>query len=230
MAKSPIIEFKSFRDPKGYRLVETPEGAWIVRKGRKDDPLEPWRPLDRTADLFLIFAKSANTLDGLLNFVQEFGPVRHNGQSSLGEPATDAIHAAKQMESLLQKHWREPSMAKRRQADLPPFISPARWTRDRELSPAYLSATVVWDFTTNTLQWQFRPNTLLDGLWLQLGMFLMRGAKLMVCEHCGLFFTAGIGTGRRVVARFCSDEHRIAHNSEKRSSKSSEQPRRGGRK
>jgi hypothetical protein len=233
MTKSPIVEFRSWRDPAGYRLIaaKPPELQRIGRKGHKNAPLEPWHPLDCTADLFLIFAKSATTPDGLLDFVKEFGPVMHDGHDPNGDIVPEMIDHARRMNTLLEKHWREPSMVKRREAEPPPFVHPFKWTRDKEFSPARLQATVIWDIGTKALQWQFKPDSLLNGLWLQLGMFLMRGAKLMVCEHCGSFFTAGIGTGRRVVARFCSDEHRIAFNSLKRSRESREQqkPRKGGR-
>ena len=58
---------------------------------------------------------------------------------------------------------------------------------------------------------------LLDALWLQLGQALTVSAKIRQCEHCGNWFEAGRGTGRRLDAKFCSDEHRIAFNSLKRS-------------
>jgi len=37
------------------------------------------------------------------------------------------------------------------------------------------------------------------------------------CAHCGAMFEAGRGAGRRADAKFCSDEHRVAFNSLKRS-------------
>jgi len=37
------------------------------------------------------------------------------------------------------------------------------------------------------------------------------------CAHCGNFFKAGAGTGRRIDASFCCDEHRVRYHSLKRS-------------
>lgn len=45
--------------------------------------------------------------------------------------------------------------------------------------------------------------------------------KTKVCPHCGVEFTSGGDTGRRVDAVFCSHEHQIAYNSRKRSMKES---------
>ena len=78
-------------------------------------------------------------------------------------------------------------------------------------------AWLDWDPQTEISRWEFCPSTLLDGLWLQLGQAVTRGVHIRVCAHCGNLFETGIGTGRRLDARFCCDEHRIAFNSPKRS-------------
>jgi hypothetical protein len=80
-----------------------------------------------------------------------------------------------------------------------------------------LNVKVVWDPFAKVLKWEFRPATLLDALWLQLGQALTADVQFRKCEHCTEFFVAGRGTGRRLDAKFCSDEHRIAFNSFKRS-------------
>jgi hypothetical protein len=231
MARSTIIEFQSWRDPKGYRLIKAkpPELQRIGRTGRKEDPLEPCRPLDRAAELFRTFVKSATTPEGVLNFVQSYGPLMHLGYDPNGDIVHEVITHASRMNSLLERHWREPSAIRRSWAELPPGVHVDK-IQDRDMWPALLLATVIWDPETGVPQWQFRPTSLLNALWFQLGEFLMRGAKLMKCEHCGRLFTAGKGTGRRVVAKFCSDEHRIAFNSLARSGKSKRHPHTGGSK
>jgi hypothetical protein len=44
------------------------------------------------------------------------------------------------------------------------------------------------------------------------------------CVHCGTMFIAGAGTGRRLNAVFCCDEHRVRHNSLKRSPQARRKP------
>jgi hypothetical protein len=78
-------------------------------------------------------------------------------------------------------------------------------------------AWIDWDPVTSTPLWRVRPSTLLDGLWLQFGQAVTRGSRIQTCAHCGAWFEAGRGTGRRLDSKFCSDEHRIAFNSLKRS-------------
>ena len=60
-------------------------------------------------------------------------------------------------------------------------------------------------------------DSLRAALWLQLGQALSKGVTVQQCQHCGSLFETGPGTGRRLDAKFCSDQHRIAFNSIKRS-------------
>jgi hypothetical protein len=78
-------------------------------------------------------------------------------------------------------------------------------------------ARLDWDRKSSSPVWKFHPNTLLDGLWLQFAQAMTRGTQIRTCMHCADLFEAGLGTGRRLDAKFCSDEHRIAFNSLKRS-------------
>ena len=229
MPLRPIIEFQNLRDPKGYRLIadgpskRSPHRR-VVRNGRKEDPSEPCRPLDQ-ADLFLIFTKRATTADGVLAFIEQYGPLALDPNCpEKGDDVTSVMSQAHAMLMLLGFFNEEPSRP------------PAARLRGRWVGPAVnISAAVVWDPLSKALEWRFTPFSLLDGLWLQFGQALTRGTRLRSecrsCEHCGSWVEAGAGTGRRLDAKFCSDEHRIAFNSLKRSRESSElQPRKGRRK
>jgi len=88
--------------------------------------------------------------------------------------------------------------------------NPPRW------GIADLKASLVKEGGTPTVK--FSPNTLLDALWLQLAEALSGGEKLRQCESCHSWFQVG-RSGRRLVARFCSDQCRIDFNSLKRSRK-----------
>ena len=51
--------------------------------------------------------------------------------------------------------------------------------------------------------------TFIGALWIQLGLKLSGAAVFRECRHCGGWFEAGAGTGRRADAEFCSNEHKI---------------------
>jgi hypothetical protein len=208
MAHVPI-EFDWWRDPKGYRLEETgsPKMLCVVRNGTGHGPgdLLLLRPLNTTDVLFKIFAKTATTPEGVLNFVQRFGPLTWDGWGETGgEPVSYAISDADHMRRVLN-YWAS-NHAHPKQPSLP--------QAGRLVS---LKAMVVGDQINKSPRWEFRPETLLDALWLQLGQALTAGGQISVCEHCGDWFEAGQGTGRRLDAKFCRDEHRVAFNSFKRS-------------
>jgi hypothetical protein len=204
------IELDWVRDPKGYRLAETgrPKMLRIVRNGtgNKPEDFQSWRPLASTDLLFKIFANIASTPDGVLKFVSRFGSLTYEGwDPTKGEPVNSVMRDADHMRQVL-RFWD----GRQKQPHLlgpPPSTGPSR----------ALDAMVVWDPATEALKWEFRPKTLLDALWLQLGQALTVGAEIRQCEHCGDWFEVGRGTGRRLDSKFCSDEHRIAFNSLKRS-------------
>ena len=147
----------------------------------------------------------ATTPEGVLEFVQRYGPLTYGGwDATKGEQVALVIHHARGMSQILESRaggW------KRR---LPPD--------DRETGPpSSVDAWVVWDRTAKEFKWKIRPKTLLDALWLQLGQWLTLGIQIRACQQCGQWFEAGRGTGRRANAKFCSDEHKIFFHSLERS-------------
>jgi hypothetical protein len=204
-----VIEFEWARDPKGYRLVEAerPKILRVVRNGKARNPKDnrACRPLASTDLLFRIFANTVTTPEGVLDFVRRFGPLTWDGwDETKGDAVNLVIHNADHMRQVLrcsagQKRWWD--------LPVPHQISVA----------SSLDAVVVWDPAMKAPKWELRPKTLLDALWLQLGQWMIGGAQIRQCEHCSDWFEVGRGTGRRLDAKFCSDEHRIAFNSLKRS-------------
>jgi hypothetical protein len=154
-------------------------------------------------DLFLIFARIGNTAEGLLSFVQTYGPLTYYGNSQ-GELIDDLIIHAKGMQGLIDSissHAQQPALE-----------------GNYDVAPgSTFNAVVVWDSIKKNYRWELRPSTLLDGLWLQLGEAITRGAQIGKCAHCGDWFETGGGTGRRAGAKFCSEDHKIAYHSLKRS-------------
>ena len=80
-----------------------------------------------------------------------------------------------------------------------------------------MSVRLSLDPSTEMPRLRLMPQSLLDALWVQLGQVLSGSATIHQCQHCGQWFESGAGTGRRADAKFCSNEHKIAFHSLKRS-------------
>jgi hypothetical protein len=200
MAELPLIQLDWWKDPKGYHLAE---GGWlIVRNGGLRDKLVHCQPLEGSQTLFRIFATKATTPEGVLHFVQKYGPLTIYGNDK-GDRVGEVIRRAEIMRDTLKWMSAQPRRMPGEEAFFGPGIS--------------LHALVDWNRRSRSPVWKFRPSTLIDGLWLQFAQAVTRGVQMRTCMHCGDLFEAGLGTGRRLDAKFCSDEHRIAFNSLKRS-------------
>jgi hypothetical protein len=200
-----IIEFDWVHDPKGYHLDQK---GRVVRngKGRRPEDQEACRPLSSTDTLFRIFARMATTPEGVLEFVQRYGPLTWGGwDASHGEQVALVMMHARHMNQILESR-----AGKSKRSGFPE-------DRPQTGVPSSIDAWVLWDRTAKEFKWSLRPKTLLDALWLQLGQWLTSGAQIRACQKCGDWFEAGRGTGRRADAKFCSEEHKIAFHSLERS-------------
>ena len=119
-----------------------------------------------------VFANIQKTPGGVLDFIEKFGPLTDNGIAGKGkgEKIADVIDCAKLMEKRLRQ-------VSGRQDDIP---------------LNNLGAHLVTDGQPTCLE--FRPSTLIDALWLQLGQELSGGSRILRCVHCSQLFRAGPGT------------------------------------
>ena len=203
------VDFTSYVDQAGYELIpdRTPrlrpgqtrldrkvgdiQPARIVGKGGRLKPLR----LNDYPMLFNEFAK-INTSHGLLAFVTEYGPLTYAGVAGgAGDVVPSLLDQAKRMKGRLQ-----PQRAK---------IAP-------DIPITRLTASLSTD-RRGTVSLKIVPATLLDALWLQFAQALTEGAEMHQCKHCQGWFPVGGKSGRRLVAEFCSDEHRKRFNSLARS-------------
>jgi hypothetical protein len=218
------IEFEWQRDAKGYRLAaaEPPTAAdnaarytiigddfgkpeRIVRRGGK---LIKYRPLVEFGSLFSQFA-AVGSAEQLLSFIDKFGPLTAPGLvTDQGEDVERMIGQAEQMKRLLLAH------SSGRRAELTRTIGTGITIVPRL---AMIDASLVIDAVTKAPKIQLAVSSLLSALWLQLGQAVAGGAMVRACQQCGSLFECGPGTDRRLDAKFCTDEHRIAFNSLNRS-------------
>jgi hypothetical protein len=103
------LDFTWYKDPEGYRLIpakvpkrreglDVPmtdiEPARIVRGGGR---LQSYRPLEHFPKLFDRFINTATTENGVLQFVQKFGPLTHNGLRGKGDVVYEIMDQARAM-------------------------------------------------------------------------------------------------------------------------------------
>jgi len=214
------IDLEWWRDAEGYRLVdavppkESRPDMGVLYAGGSGEPqrvvrlggiLLPYRPLGDFNGLFLEFARSAHNPNGVLGFIERFGPLTEAGlDTGRGEDVPLLIEHAEAMHGWLDACRND------NRAALPRMIGEG-------IKLGRVNAALTVDPITQRPRLRFTMDSLLLALWLQLGKALSKGAVVQQCLHCGTPFETGPGTPRRLDAKFCSDEHRIAFNSLKRS-------------
>ncbi len=212
------VAFHWQRDTKGYRLVPNERDGpdLIVRLG---GPLETYQPL-KIAGLYAIFARVTGA-ESLLGFISKYGPLSEVGNSeivpdkpkrrtSFGlEVEIKQTQAGQNVgEALVQASWFRKVLSLPRNSD----------QQKRHIAapkPLKLAqARLVSDKAGYKIE--YRPRSLLDGMRLQLALHLLGHREVKYCAYCNEPFEVGVGTGKRLDARFCSPEHRIRFNSQKR--------------
>ncbi len=115
MARLPVIEFAHGQGRRDIAFVgEDPMGSssptesppalrYIVRNGQNGSKLDLCRPLDSGTGLVHdFFARTATAPEGVLSFVQQYGPLTHGGNDeSQGDMADYVMSHARTMGSLL---------------------------------------------------------------------------------------------------------------------------------
>lgn len=173
----------------------------IIRRGGK---LIPYRPFERASGLYRIFANIGTTIDGLLQFISQFGSLTQGGlDPTIGDEVPVLLSHASTMADLLAYS------SEGRISYLSQFEKGLSWTK--------IDVGLVVNRFTGKPQITMTPPWLLHGLWLEFGQALSGDISIKKCAHCGGWFEVGPGTGRREDAKFCCDDHRVIFNSRKRS-------------
>jgi hypothetical protein len=214
-----VIDFEWTVDAKGYRL----ERGRIIGQGGTKRRMR----LKDFSKLYLEFAK-AQTPEGLLDFVNRFGRLTPD-KVKMGQDGPEVERQGDDVRFVLGRAKMISMMLEMLRGQIG---NPPKWQGgpfEYEAAgfkviggipiPARLGASLAPDPMTGALQLKLLPPTLLDAIWLQLGQALTSNADLKQCGHCLTWFEAGVGTGRRADAKFCSDKCRIDHKSLERTRK-----------
>jgi hypothetical protein len=165
--------------------------------------IEKYEPLERFPRLFAYFASIPKTPEGLLDFVNKYGPLSHYGAFVHDDPKSvkwggDVVEYFLDMARIMEQMLSSPDLKK----DVP---------------VAGVAAKLSPDPIDGSVRLKLEVDNLASALWLQCAQHLSSGTNLRRCQRCNTWFEVGIGTGRRLDAKFCSDEHRILFNSRRRS-------------
>lgn len=215
-----LIHLDWERDAAGYELLpeETKDhpvhgitesllgaaSALPMRVMPRGGKLLSYRPRD--LELYTRFA-SIHSPEDVLDFINKHGLLtRLSSAPGIGEIIPDVLDHAAAFRSFL-------SYDEERAGEL------ALWAGPEGKRLGQLNLSLAQDTTSGALCIQLRPPTLLAGLYLQLGQKLSGNRPFQDCRYCNNWFETGPGTGRRLDAMFCTDEHRVLFNSRKRANK-----------
>jgi hypothetical protein len=173
--------------------------ARIVGRGGE---LRIYRPFERASGLFLPFSKLARTEEGLLEFVSRYGPMTREGMEASGEDASIGLSHAEAISEFLSEYRTDPHNC---------FAK-----YERGLGWSRMDVALTFNASTGQPQMIWRPSSFVNALWFELAASLTGNTPLRACRYCGKWFWVGPGTGRRLDAKFCSDQHRKTFNSLKR--------------
>jgi hypothetical protein len=226
-----------FRDALGYRL-ESAEGLdlvsragavateWVVlpaafemfegEKGERAPSLRivgnggaliPYQPSNSLDEILVELLNTSPTPEGARHFVNRFGPLTSHGFESDGEHIT-AVTANIGWMNIVADWW----IAHGDDPAIGQLFGPDGF----ELSNV-CEQRIIYDQPKKTPRVVVTFKHLATLLWARLfGILMGDTTVLRRCAQCNNLFAAGVGTGRRGDARFCSDEHRALFHSLKR--------------
>ncbi len=195
----PDITLRDFtwsRDPRGYRLSNE---SGVQRVCRSEVHPEAYRPFEYE-NVLGEFGNMRQSPEGVLDFVRKFGPLTEEGMDeSKGENVATALEQARLISQALRAAQNE------------------HYPLDMPTEPRPISLTVkIREPGSEGPLLNLKPKTLLDAIWLLMAQLVAGYGEIRHCLHCGIWFAAGGQSGRRQDAKYCSDEHRIAYNNERR--------------
>ena len=233
--KLPRIDFTSYRDPKGYKIVgDTP-------LPQQEQPLEEISGKARPSGWLQRYIDQSSPAGRL----EKGGPwisghiVGNGGKTEMKQVhlsqwprAYEEFAKVKTPDGLLEFVTRygqlyltataaRPAVYQRQ--DVLPLLKEARQMREcmrggtTEAYIRHLSAVLYKDRETGKFKISINTSCLLDALWLQFQHSQASGAEFLTCLACNNPFAVGGDSGRRPFAKFCSDEERMHFNSLARS-------------
>ena len=218
-----LLWLEWWRCPSGYRICEpepdffdseedqeVDEGDFFLEV--EDDETVSYRPMEEFPGLFMEFAETEQTPDGVKGFADKFGLLWETPARQLEDEMTiyDWCKYIRRMRNAVDM-WAD----QRKRGSIGDLIEAIS---ERPFAQAAIYLKGVDDPMRGGLY--FKPANLHDGMWIQFIAAVGQNAQLRRCAQCPSWIVFGIGTGRRESAKFCTSAcRRAAWKEEKESRK-----------
>jgi|SRR5215471_10033643 len=169
---------------------------------------ETYRPAE-IATLFQIFADTPGTPEGMLGFVNTYGPL-DLGPDKFGPYEVKPGWRSYYMDFPLTHHGELRRAINQFEVHDLSALSQGFDRGGVEGGGWGLLRTKLRPLPENRIAIVWAPHSLIQFLWLQFALFAASEAKLFRCEQCGRPFLVGSQTGRRSKAKYCSNACRLA--------------------
>ena len=174
------------------------------------DKIVSYRPLEQHPALFMEFAHTEQTPEGVKAFADKYGLLSERREMG-DEPLYEWYKEIRRMRGGIE-FWDQ----NRKRGDLVPLVE--AFNRRRRIR---VEVVLKKSGDPSRASLHITPDYLLSAMWLQFAQSVSTNAHLRCCAWCPTWFVFGTGTGRRKSAHYCSDKCRkAAHRHQKEAEKS----------
>ena len=183
----------------GAYEVANVEGVRVIRPvSQRRYWVEPFK-IEGVDPLHVRFANLDRSEEACVKFASAYGLLRTQSRDK-SEPFDDwkkSIDMMNGLASALQLQVNE---------DAPGGITLAGSSRKAPIRLTSIDAVLVPGSSGQRPKLSLEPATLLDAMYLQLGLSLTTEGSLQSCKQCGKWFERGTTKARRSIAVFCSEK------------------------
>jgi hypothetical protein len=188
-----------FEWSKGWGYELSGEGKVIRQSHRGRDR---FHPLEINKSLYVAFSRLDGTPNACLEFARSWGLLTERARPDAAEPL---------------ELWRQKIRLMKASIAMVDMVRTVN-SRRSEAAMATVKVVLVSGEPDAKPILVLRPPTLWDAMLTQLALSKAGGGSLATCEQCGNPFEVG-ASGKRSVAKFCSDECRNRFNNQRRARK-----------
>jgi hypothetical protein len=175
------------------------EGVRVIRPvGKRREWVQPFK-IEGDNPLHMRFANLDGSEESCVKFANAYGLLRTQSRDQAERFADwkKEIDKINRLVLLLQLQVNE---------DMPGGITQLGSSRKAPVRLTSIDAILVPGSSGQRPKLSLEPATLLDAMYLQLGLSLTADRSLQSCKQCGKWFERGTTKARRSIAVFCSEK------------------------